>query len=165
MTIPTYEVGTPEKAPMFLEKRVYQGSSGVVYPYPVIESISDEKRDVEYDAIYLENEYLKVMILPQLGGRVQMAYDKIARRHFIYYNHVIKNIPGLVENNFHRTVFRFLQDYCPCDKSYERYFKRNRISGDVEPESPVHVSNGTGPAGSQYGSPDKRLPLAVRNTA
>ena len=94
VTIPTYEVGTPEKAPMFLEKRVYQGSSGVVYPYPVIESISDEKRDVEYDAIYLENEYLKVMILPQLGGRVQMAYDKIARQHFIYYNHVIK--PALV---------------------------------------------------------------------
>ena len=67
VTIPTYEVGTPEKAPMFLEKRVYQGSSGVVYPYPVIESISDEKRDVEYDAIYLENEYLKVMILPSWG--------------------------------------------------------------------------------------------------
>ena len=40
VTIPTYEIGKPEKAPMFLEKRVYQGSSGVVYPYPVIESIS-----------------------------------------------------------------------------------------------------------------------------
>lgn len=43
VVIPTYEVGTPEKNPIFLEKRVYQGSSGVVYPYPVIESISDEK--------------------------------------------------------------------------------------------------------------------------
>ena len=36
VVIPTYEVGTPEKNPIFLEKRVYQGSSGVVYPYPVI---------------------------------------------------------------------------------------------------------------------------------
>ena len=27
------------------------------------------------------------MILPELGGRVQMAYDKIRQRHFIYYNH------------------------------------------------------------------------------
>lgn len=44
VTIPTYEVGKPEKNPIFLEKRVYQGSSGVVYPYPVIESMSDEKR-------------------------------------------------------------------------------------------------------------------------
>ena len=94
MTIPTYEVGKPEKNPMFLEKRVYQGSSGVVYPYPVIETISDEKVDKDYLAIWLENEYVKVMVLPELGGRVQMAYDKIAKRHFVYYNHVVK--PALV---------------------------------------------------------------------
>ena len=94
VVIPTYEVGRPEKNPIFLEKRVYQGSSGVVYPYPVIESISNEKVDKEYDAIYIENEYIKVMVLPELGGRVQMAYDKIKQRHFVYYNHVIK--PALV---------------------------------------------------------------------
>lgn len=94
VVIPTYEVGTPEKNPIFLEKRVYQGSSGVVYPYPVIESISDEKVDKEWHAVWIENEYIKVMILPELGGRVQMAYDKIKKRHFVYYNHVIK--PALV---------------------------------------------------------------------
>ena len=94
VVIPTYEVGAPEKNPIFLEKRVYQGSSGVVYPYPVIESISNEKTDKEYAAVFIENEYIKVMILPELGGRVQMAYDKIKKRHFIYYNHVIK--PALV---------------------------------------------------------------------
>ena len=92
--IPTYEVGKPEKNPIFLEKRVYQGSSGVVYPYPVIESISDEKVDKEWLAVWLENEYIKVMVLPELGGRIQMAYDKIKQRHFVYYNHVIK--PALV---------------------------------------------------------------------
>lgn len=94
VVIPTYEVGEPEKNPIFLEKRVYQGSSGVVYPYPVIESISDVKTDHEWDAVFIENEYIKVMILPELGGRVQMAYDKIRQRHFVYYNHVIK--PALV---------------------------------------------------------------------
>lgn len=94
MTIPTYEVGKPDKNPMFLEKRVYQGSSGVVYPYPVIESIADEKHDKQYNAVFLENEYIKVMILPELGGRVQMAYDKVKQRHFVYYNHVVK--PALV---------------------------------------------------------------------
>ena len=94
MTIPTYEIGKAEKNPIFLEKRVYQGSSGVVYPYPVIESISDEKVDKEWLAVWIENEYIKVMILPELGGRVQMAYDKIKQRHFVYYNHVIK--PALV---------------------------------------------------------------------
>ncbi len=94
VVIPTYEPGKPEKNPIFLEKRVYQGSSGVVYPYPVIESMSDEKVDKEYNVVWLENEYIKVMIMPELGGRVQMAYDKIAKRHFVYYNHVIK--PALV---------------------------------------------------------------------
>lgn len=94
VVIPTYEVGAPEKNPIFLEKRVYQGSSGVVYPYPVIESISDVKTDHEWNAVFIENEYIKVMVLPELGGRIQMAYDKIKKRHFVYYNHVIK--PALV---------------------------------------------------------------------
>ena len=94
VVIPTYEIGAPEKNPIFLEKRVYQGSSGVVYPYPVIESISDEPQDKEWHAVWIENEYIKVMVLPELGGRVQMAYDKVKQRHFVYYNHVIK--PALV---------------------------------------------------------------------
>ncbi|MBO4444620.1 MAG: DUF5107 domain-containing protein [Bacteroidaceae bacterium] len=94
IVIPTYEVGKEEKNPVFAERRVYQGSSGVVYPYPVIESVAEEKTDHTYHAVWLENEYIRVMILPELGGRVQMAYDKIAGRHFIYYNQVIK--PALV---------------------------------------------------------------------
>lgn len=77
--IPTYEVGKPEKYPVFLEKRVYQGSSGAVYPHPVIENISDEQTDKEWEVIYLENVYLKIMIIPALGGRIQMAYDKVKR--------------------------------------------------------------------------------------
>lgn len=94
MTIPTYEVGRPEKYPVFLDKRVYQGSSGAVYPYPVIEKVSDEKVDKEWEVLFLENHYLKIMVIPALGGRIQMAYDKIRERHFVYYNHVIK--PALV---------------------------------------------------------------------
>ena len=56
VVIPTYESGKPEKNPIFLENRVYQEASGVVYPYPVIESISDEKTDHEWDAVFIENE-------------------------------------------------------------------------------------------------------------
>ncbi len=92
--IPTYKIGEPDKNPMFLEKRVYQGSSGVVYPHPVIDKVYDEKTDKEYIALYLENDYLKVMILPELGGRIQMAYDKTNGYDFIYHNKVIK--PALV---------------------------------------------------------------------
>ena len=94
VTIPTYGIGKPEKNPMFLENRVYQGSSGVVYPHPVIEKILDTKEDREWEAIFLENQYLKIMILPELGSRIQMAFDKTKQRHFVYYNQVIK--PALV---------------------------------------------------------------------
>jgi hypothetical protein len=47
VTIPTYETFEYDKNPMFLEKRVYQGSSGRVYPHPVCEGIRDEKTDRE----------------------------------------------------------------------------------------------------------------------
>ncbi len=92
--IPTYPIGPPDKNPMFLEKRVYQGSSGVVYPHPVIDRIFDQKEDRDYTALFLENRYLKIMILPEIGGRVQMALDKTNGYHFVYYNRVIK--PALV---------------------------------------------------------------------
>jgi len=94
MELPTYEAGAEEKYPMFLEKRVYQGSSGVVYPYPVIEKIADDKTSKPYTVLFIENQYIKVMVLPELGGRIQMAYDKVRKRHFVYYNQVIK--PALV---------------------------------------------------------------------
>lgn len=94
VTIPTYGIGAPDRNPMFLEKRVYQGSSGAVYPFPVIDRVLDERRDRQYTALYLENAYLLIMILPELGGRVQMALDKTNGRHFVYHNQVIK--PALV---------------------------------------------------------------------
>jgi len=94
ITIPTYQIGVPDKNPMFLEKRVYQGSSGSVYPHPIIDRILDTKVDKQYTAVYLENRYLKIMLLPEIGGRVQMALDKTNGYHFVYYNQVIK--PALV---------------------------------------------------------------------
>jgi tetratricopeptide (TPR) repeat protein len=92
--IPTYGTGRPDKNPMFLEKRVYQGSSGKVYPYPVIDKIYDEKKDKAYKAVFLENDWLLVMVLPELGGRVQRLYDKTNHYDAVYYNEVIK--PALV---------------------------------------------------------------------
>lgn len=94
VTIPTYEAGEPDKNPMFLEKRVYQGSSGRVYPHPVTETVSDEKINKKYKAIFLENQYLKVMILPEIGGRIQRIYDKTNGYDCVYYNEVVK--PALV---------------------------------------------------------------------
>lgn len=92
--IPTYPVGEPDRNPMFLDRRVYQGSSGKVYPHTVIDTMKDEKINKKYTALCLENEYLYIMVLPELGGRVQRALDKTNQYDFIYYNHVIK--PAMV---------------------------------------------------------------------
>ena len=94
VTLPTYGIGRPDKNPMFLEKRVYQGSSGKVYPLPVVDKILDEKTEKPYTAVWLENDYIRVMVLPELGGRIQRAYDKTNGYDFVYYNEVIK--PALV---------------------------------------------------------------------
>ncbi|UOQ87165.1 DUF5107 domain-containing protein [Gracilibacillus salinarum] len=92
--IPTYETGKPDKNPMFLEKRVYQGSSGRVYPYPVIDKIDDEKVMKSYQLVILENQYIRVELMPEIGGRIYRALDKTNDYDFVYYNRVIK--PALV---------------------------------------------------------------------
>ena len=94
VVIPTYEISEYDKNPMFLEKRVYQGSSGRVYPHPVCEGVSDVKTDKEYNAIFIENDYILVMILPEIGGKIQRLYDKTNGYDAVYYNEVIK--PALV---------------------------------------------------------------------
>jgi len=93
-TIPTYGIGKADKNPMFLEKRVYQGSKGNVYPYPFIEKIYDDKFDKEYNVVILENDYIQLVMMPELGGRIQYGYDKINDYDFFYRNNVIK--PALV---------------------------------------------------------------------
>src|ERR1700726_2128960 len=65
--IPTYEPYAPLRQPMFLDKRVYQGSSGKVYPLPFTDRISDEKTDKSYHAVFLENEFVRIMVLPEIG--------------------------------------------------------------------------------------------------
>jgi hypothetical protein len=59
VVLPTYAPDAPDKNPMFLERRVYQGSSGKVYPLPFIGRIAAEKADRAWDAVHLENEFLR----------------------------------------------------------------------------------------------------------
>jgi len=92
--IPTYETGQPDPNPLFLEKRVYQGSSGKVYPWPVIDEVGDTKVTKTWRMVVLENQWLRIWILPALGGRVHRAFDKTNGYDFVYYNQVIK--PALV---------------------------------------------------------------------
>ncbi|MDN4465490.1 DUF5107 domain-containing protein [Microbacterium aurantiacum] len=94
LMIDTYDAGAPDPYPLFLDRRVYQGSSGRVYPMPMIDHVAHEKRPRSWQAIHLENAYVRLVLLPELGGRIHIGYDKVAGYDFFYRNNVIK--PALV---------------------------------------------------------------------
>jgi tetratricopeptide (TPR) repeat protein len=94
LVIPTYEVGKPDPNPRFYTGRTYQGAQGRVYPYPMLDVLTDNRKDKTYDAAYLENEFIRICILPEIGGRVFSALDKTNNYDFLYRQHVIK--PALI---------------------------------------------------------------------
>lgn len=94
LVIPTYQTGKPDPNPRFYEGRAYQGAQGRVYPYPMMDRLTDNRNDKTYNAVYLENEYIKICVLPEIGGRVFEAVDKTNGLDFLYRQHVIK--PALI---------------------------------------------------------------------
>ncbi len=94
LTIPTYLAGEAERNPIFYFGRAYQGARGPVYPYPLLDTLTGRRSDKTYTAIYLENEYVRFCVLPELGGRIFEAVDKTNGYNFFYRQHVIK--PALI---------------------------------------------------------------------
>ena len=94
LVLPTYEVGPPEPNPMFYFGRASQGAEGRVYPYPLYDNLTGTKVDKSYRLVYLENEYLRVGVMPEIGGRIFEGLDKTNGYHFFYRQHVIK--PALI---------------------------------------------------------------------
>jgi hypothetical protein len=63
---------------------------GRIYPYYRFDGYTDQPIDKEWTVVELENDYLKVMILPEIGGKIWTAIEKSTGRSFIYNNHVVK---------------------------------------------------------------------------
>ncbi|MBQ8290212.1 MAG: DUF5107 domain-containing protein [Clostridia bacterium] len=129
LVLPTYLEPDAEELPMFAENRVHQRSSGDPYPNKIVSATDRVNRvDREYIAVRLENDYISVVVLPEIGGRVYSAYDKTTGYDFFYKQHVIKPaligvlgswISGGVEFNwpFHHRASGFM----PCDYTVEEY--------------------------------------------
>jgi tetratricopeptide (TPR) repeat protein len=94
VTIPTYLIGAPEANPIFYTPENYQGAQRRIYPYPDINKLTDKKADKTYKGLFLENEYIRLCVLPEIGGRLYFALDKTNGYNFIYHNNVIK--PALI---------------------------------------------------------------------
>jgi tetratricopeptide (TPR) repeat protein len=94
IVLPTYPTGEAETLPVFFERRVYQGSNGKVYPLPAIESVGDVAMPRAWQAVIIENAWLQVILLPEIGGRIHRVYDKTIGYDVFYRQDVIK--PALV---------------------------------------------------------------------
>jgi len=90
LSLPTYEPKAADKNPMFYVPDAYQGAKRVLYPYPLMDNLSTEKSDREHRAVYLENEYIKLCLLPDIGGRLFYATDLTNDYEIFYRQHVIK---------------------------------------------------------------------------
>lgn len=94
LMVPTYVVNPPNAMPRFYEGQAHQGVQRRYYPYPMNDNLTREKEDRNYKIIYLENEFIKIGVMPGLGGRIFEAIDKTNGYHFFYRQHVIK--PSLI---------------------------------------------------------------------
>jgi tetratricopeptide (TPR) repeat protein len=94
LVIPTYLAAPPSPVPRFYEGRTYQGAKATFHPYPVQDVLTDIKTNKSYKALFLENQYIQISVLPELGGRIFSAVDKANGYDFFYRQHVIK--PALI---------------------------------------------------------------------
>src|SRR5262245_37435701 len=76
----TYRYSDPNPIPVM----------GKIYPYFRYDMYTDKPVDKEWTVVELENEYIRVMILPEIGGKIWPAIEKSTGKPFIYYNHVVK---------------------------------------------------------------------------
>jgi tetratricopeptide (TPR) repeat protein len=94
LVLPTYETGPADLEPMFYAGRDYQGAQGAIYPYRLYDNLLDVHHDKTYQADFLENQYVKICVLPELGGRILSATDKTDNYDYVYRQTEIK--PALI---------------------------------------------------------------------
>src|SRR5690554_2440069 len=95
--IPTYKIGPAQINPIFFTGRVYQGAEGYVYPYPLYDILTDTIENINYKSIELENQFIHISVLPEMGGRIFSANDKTNNYNFFYNQSGIK--PALIGMN------------------------------------------------------------------
>lgn len=76
-------------------KRTYIKAVAVACPLPVIDAIATEPRPQQWNAVPIENEFLQLMVLPEIGGRIHVGLDKRTAYDFFCRQNVIK--PALVD--------------------------------------------------------------------
>lgn len=76
----TYPFSDPDPIPNFT----------AIYPYFRFDGFTDQPIQKKWKVIEIENDYIQIMILPEIGGKIWAAIDKKIGKPFLYYNHVVK---------------------------------------------------------------------------
>ena len=123
----------------------------IIYPYTMQDHLSREKVDRTYQALFLENEYLKITCLPELGGRLHSVLDKTTGQEMFHLNRVIKPsmiamrgafISGGVEWNAGPQVHT-VTIVSPVDATLGRNAGRLRLPRNQQPRTePPHAVDG-----------------------
>jgi len=86
LTLPTYEEGLPDPNPPFDQFTTTRFN----YPYTLRNNLTSRRVNHDWRAIYIENEYLKCSVLPDIGGHLYTCIDKISGKSMFYANPSIK---------------------------------------------------------------------------
>ena len=86
LALPTYEEGPPDPNPSFDIFR----PDRFTYPYTLRENLTEKRVDRQWRALFLENEYIRCSVLPDLGGHIYTCTDKINGQPMFYANPSIK---------------------------------------------------------------------------
>lgn len=63
---------------------------GIIYPYFRYDGFTNNKIRKKWNMVILENDYIKVFVCPEIGGKIWGAIEKSTSREFLYFNHVVK---------------------------------------------------------------------------
>ena len=88
-TIKTYPFSEPDPVPILTRSSLW-GRGARLYPYFFFDKFSKASVDKEWKVIRMENPYISVSVLPEVGGKVWGATEKSTGNEFIYTNHVMK---------------------------------------------------------------------------
>lgn len=83
MSLPTYGFGKPNPVPILAE-------NPKIFPYNKFEKYEQEPKQKDWKVVTLENDYIKVLILPEIGGKIWGAIEKSTGEEFLYKNEVVK---------------------------------------------------------------------------
>ncbi len=79
-TFPTYPFSDPNPIPLLTQ----------VYPYFRFDGFTDKPIDKQWKVVEIENAYIRLLVLPEIGGKIWAAIDKKTGQPFLYYNHAVK---------------------------------------------------------------------------